>query len=169
MTLYLIGAFVSEILCIFVFLHKREELLRKYTRSAIVASTIILTLSSWIFPLMALYKTLKRKVAMFSKASQLKKTRQKNEKKLTDKEKKSFIETIDNQSGGKCQLCKIFETDEYHHSIYGSFGADKDDRSLMAICRGCHFLIHHSRESRSKEARQEAIEIGAINWSVHNG
>lgn len=106
---------------------------------------------------------------MYSKAEQLKKAPKEDEKKLSDKEKKEFIETIDGISGGKCQLCKNFKTDEYHHSIFGNFGADKDDRSLMAICRGCHYLIHHSRSSRSREARQEAIKIGIFNWSVHSG
>lgn len=106
---------------------------------------------------------------MISKSDQLKKVRQPDEKKLSKSEKVSFISTIDKISKGKCQLCNNFNTDEYHHSIYGSFGADKDDRSLMAICRGCHHLIHHSRESRSKQARQDAIVIGVENWRVHNG
>lgn len=167
MTFYLIGALLSMAIAMVVVHKKRDFYLKHYTKPVLVVSMAVVTVLSWGFVLLVVYKSIKRE-RMYSKAKQLQKNREKDEKKLSKREKEAFIETIDNLSGGKCQLCKNFGTDEYHHSIFGNFGADKDDRSLMAICRGCHYLIHHSRSSGSREARQKAIAIGVKNWSVHN-
>ena len=103
---------------------------------------------------------------MFSKASQLKKAPKQNDKKLDQKEKKEFIAKIDEISKGKCQLCKAKKTDEYHHSAFGRMGADKDDRTLVAVCRECHYEIHHGKNGNGQPLRYKALEIGAKNWKA---
>jgi len=104
-----------------------------------------------------------------SKSKQLNWNKAKNDKKLSKPELESFVGTIDRISKGFCQLCKVNKIGEYHHSLYGSFGADKDDRSLMGICVPCHYAIHHGKDGGSQELRARAIVIGARNWRVHNG
>lgn len=103
---------------------------------------------------------------MFPKSKQTKKHTVRDEKKLSVKEKSAFIAKINEISKGKCQVCLDNSTDDYHHSIYGSFGADKDDRTLVAICRECHHTIHHSRNGQGRTLRNKAIPIGLANWKA---
>lgn len=104
----------------------------------------------------------------YPKSAQTKKSKKINPKKLSACQKMGFINTIDSLSGGYCQLCTIRTVADYHHSIYGSFGADKDDRSLMAICEVCHYEIHHGKNGIGQTLREDAIEIGANNWRLHS-
>lgn len=106
---------------------------------------------------------------LFPKSAQTKKNKKINPKKLPKETLQNFIDTIFKLAKGKCQICKAKKIDEYHHSIYGNFGADKDDRSLVGICRGCHFAIHHGKNGGSQELRYKAIPIGEKNWSFFNG
>ena len=65
-----------------------------------------------------------------------------------------------------CQVCGAAMAEEAHHAKYGHFGAKKDDRSLIAICRECHYQIHHGRRGVCK-TRREIEEIGEANWSKY--
>lgn len=105
---------------------------------------------------------------LYPKSKQLKKNKKENPKKLPRETLQNFIDLIFKRAKGKCQLCTVKKIDEYHHSIFGSMGADRDDRSLMGICRECHYAIHHGRDGRGQKLRQEAIKIGAKNWSFFN-
>ncbi|ADV47044.1 HNH endonuclease [Nitratifractor salsuginis] len=65
-----------------------------------------------------------------------------------------------------CQVCGMEMAQEAHHSKYGYFGAKKDDRSLVAVCRECHYQIHHGRRGVCK-SRKEIEEIGEANWTEY--
>lgn len=103
----------------------------------------------------------------YSKEAQLKKNRKQNEKKLPPVELKAFTDFIFSISKGKCQVCKTAKIGEYHHGVYGSNGADKDDRTLVGICRKCHHAIHHARNNNSQLLRRNAERIGRNNWTKY--
>ena len=66
-----------------------------------------------------------------------------------------------------CQICNVNPASEAHHAVYGRFGADKDDRTLVAACRECHYNIHHGG---GVPMSREAIEgIGWANWAEYCG
>lgn len=106
---------------------------------------------------------------LFPKSAQTKKHKKDNPKKLPKPTLQNFIDTIFKLSKGKCQICKVNKIDEYHHALYGNFGADKDDRSLVGICRECHYCIHHGKNGGSQKLRQNAVLVGENNWSFFNG
>ena len=62
-TFYLLGAVISLTLIYLLFTQKKEALKAKHTKAILIATTIILTLSSWIFILLVIYKRLKRRFA----------------------------------------------------------------------------------------------------------
>lgn len=103
----------------------------------------------------------------YSKEAQLKKTRKTNEKKLPPEELKAFSSFISSISKNKCQICKTAKIDEYHHGVFGSMGADKDDRTLVGICRKCHHSIHHARNNNSQILRSNGERIGRTNWGKY--
>ena len=50
-----------------------------------------------------------------------------------------------------CQICGKAPSDDPHHVRYGCYGADKDDRKQIAVCRACHQWCHdHKHESIEK-------------------
>lgn len=50
-----------------------------------------------------------------------------------------------------CQICGKAPSDDAHHVRYGCYGADKDDRKQIAVCRACHKWCHdHKHESIEK-------------------
>ncbi|MFT7880951.1 MAG: hypothetical protein ABXS91_11225 [Sulfurimonas sp.] len=104
------------------------------------------------------------KEVKITKKEQLKKTKIPNPKKLDPCELRGFKDSILDTSAGICQVCKTEGVQDFHHAQFGCSGANKDDRTLVGICRGCHHLIHHSRKGRGKELREVAIEIGEKNW-----
>ena len=48
-----------------------------------------------------------------------------------------------------------------HHSIFGRYGADKDDTSLVLTCILCHIQVHAHKHG---ELNKKAIEIGRDNF-----
>lgn len=59
-----------------------------------------------------------------------------------------------------CQICGQAPSVEAHHVKFGRYGADKDDRKLIAVCRACHQWCHaHKHESIEKYER-----IADENW-----
>ena len=101
----------------------------------------------------------------FSKGSQTKKNKGKKDNKLDRHTKGEYEDNILEECNGKCQLCEEEECDDLHHPYYGRYGADKDDRYLVAVCRGCHTACHRSKHGGlSAKAKEIAIE----NWSRYN-
>ena len=60
-----------------------------------------------------------------------------------------------------CQICGQAPSVEPHHVKFGRYGADKDDRKLIAVCRACHQWSHaHKHESIEKYER-----LADENWA----
>jgi hypothetical protein len=107
---------------------------------------------------------------MYSKKDQLKKRKPKNEKKLQKSEIRKYTDWIHDRQGGKCFCGCGRPIDEYHHAKYGSFGADKDDRSLVGISRECHYAIHHGSDIvRKKSLEKMAIDFSRVLWEEYKG
>lgn len=81
---------------------------------------------------------------MYSKQSQLQKNKQPNQNKMSEKEYKAKCDWLFNRYP-KCQICLINNSEDAHHAKFGNMGADKDDRTVIAVCRECHNMIHNSR------------------------
>ncbi len=96
-----------------------------------------------------------------TKQEQTKKNRQKDEKKLSQEKYFLFCGHILEKANYICQLCNSHAIDDMHHSKFGCFGANKDDRSLVGICRSCHSAIH---DKGNKKKRERAVKIGEENW-----
>jgi len=39
---------------------------------------------------------------------------------------------------------------DLHHSVYGSYGADKDDRTLIPLCNRHHIKAHQNKKEMQK-------------------
>ncbi len=63
----------------------------------------------------------------------------------------------------ECQICGNIAVD-HHHLFFGSFGADKDDRYLIAVCRRCHEWCHKNK----RESQDKYKEIAYWNWREFN-
>ena len=50
--------------------------------------------------------------------------------------------------------------DDLHHTKFGYFGAAKDDRTLIALCRNHHSLAHDNK----KQGQKKYLEIAEKNW-----
>jgi len=98
----------------------------------------------------------------YQKSNQLKKTKKTNPKKMPKSEYRQHCNHIREISFGNCQICK-HAGEDMHHSIFGNYGANKDDRSIVLVCRECHDKCHKDREFN-----QKAILIGAINYESRN-
>ena len=61
-----------------------------------------------------------------------------------------------------CQICEINLSQDLHHSQYGAGG--RDDRTLVAVCRECHYEIHHGSYDNIPLNRQDVLEIGKSNY-----
>ena len=64
----------------------------------------------------------------------------------------------------ECQICGEDIAVDHHHLFYGSFGADKDDRCLIAVCRRCHEWCHRNK----RESQDKYKEIAYRNWREFN-
>lgn len=84
----------------------------------------------------------------------------KKEKRLSVGEMSSFRNFISERAFDTCQICHKAHISEYHHLFFGSYGADKDDRTLIGVCRKCHEWCH-----KHKKKSQERYEhIAQDNW-----
>lgn len=60
-TLYIIGALISMAVSMAIVYENRYEYLHKYTKTGIVLSVVYITLLSWLFVVIVLYKAVKRR------------------------------------------------------------------------------------------------------------
>ena len=101
-----------------------------------------------------------------TKAEQLKRNTPSNPKKLGYLAWHAYADWLNEISDGKCQVCQTNPLHDLHHSIFGSYGADKDDRSLVGICRQCHEDCHSNKNGA---INSKAIRIGRKNWKKYKG
>lgn len=99
-----------------------------------------------------------------TKEEQLKKNKKENPKRMSKYDLDQYKSFIFNKTGGTCQMCGGV-ADDFHHSRFGRQGADKDDRSLVAVCRKCHTRCH---QEKNGTYGNEAIKIGDKNWGDFN-
>jgi len=101
-----------------------------------------------------------------TKENQTKWHKEPKKSRLPKKELQGFIDWL-RQKHYICQICGTRKAQEAHHARYGYFGAKKDDRCLVAICRECHHAIHHGDGVEICRADIEAI--GDQNWREYDG
>ncbi len=80
--------------------------------------------------------------------------------KKTFREYRSFL-AVENPT---CQICKNDVSADLHHLFFGNFGADKDDRYLIAVCRRCHEWCHRNK----KQSQLEYKDLAVKNWRKFN-
>lgn len=96
---------------------------------------------------------------MYSKKSQLTKVKKDNPKKMSKSENKKYREFISDIAKGKCQLCGN-RGDDFHHSIWGRYGAEKDDRYQLLLCREHHEICHKDKYGFNSNS----LKIAVINY-----
>jgi len=99
------------------------------------------------------------------KQTQLYKTKRVNLKKLSRLENKLFHDSILDSTGGICQLCNEAEGADFHHTLWGCYGANKDDSRQILVCRKCHELCHKEKHG---VVNTIAIKISELNWKEYN-
>lgn len=62
-----------------------------------------------------------------------------------------------------CQICGIRQPEDAHHLNYGSYGADKDDKTQIAVCRVCHIWLHANK----RKGIERYSHIAQDNWSAY--
>lgn len=109
----------------------------------------------------------KKAYSMLTKKEQIRKTKARNDKKLQKKDLQNYQKWLkENHSLCQARLngCE-HETVEAHHVLFGSYGADKDDRTLLAVCRYCHSWVHKNK-ALSKEL---FLHVARENWKQYGG
>ena len=56
-----------------------------------------------------------------------------------------------------CQVCDSNHSIEAHHTLYGAY---KDDKTLVAVCRQCHQIVHSNKHKWEKLL----LPIAKKNW-----
>ena len=56
-----------------------------------------------------------------------------------------------------CQVCESNYAIEAHHTLYGAY---KDDKTLIAVCRQCHQIAHSNKHKWEKLL----LPIAYLNW-----
>ena len=72
----------------------------------------------------------------------------------------SFRNFISEKSFDTCQICHKEHIAEFHHLFYGSYGADKDDRTLIGVCRECHLWCHSNKHRSQRDYKK----VADLNW-----
>jgi len=76
--------------------------------------------------------------------------KQPKEKRLTKYENLKFRQWL-NENIRLCQICRTKPPQDPHHLKFGASGADKDDKTQIAVCRECHEWCHKNKhESQDK-------------------
>ena len=100
---------------------------------------------------------------MYTKEMQLRKNT-KNTKKMSRGEYLSKCDWM-RENHPICQVCGEKKADDMHHASYGAGG--RDDKTIISICRSCHYAIHHGKGV--EQSKKELIKIGMenhMNWRL---
>lgn len=62
-----------------------------------------------------------------------------------------------------CQICGWRRAVEAHHVVYGCYGANKDDRKQISVCRECHLWCHANKHESIEKFESLADE----NWEKY--
>ena len=84
--------------------------------------------------------------------------KEKKKKRLPKNEMKSYCWYMQHNHPN-CQICG-YKADDLHHLFYGSYGADKDDRYLISVCRDCHKYCHDNKH----QSKVQYIHIANANY-----
>lgn len=85
----------------------------------------------------------------------------KKENRLKHDELVLFKIFINDKANFGCQICHKNNIEEFHHLFFGSYGADKDDRTIIGVCRECHDYCHKHK----KESQERYEHIAQENWT----
>lgn len=85
----------------------------------------------------------------------------KKEKRLSKSENLRFREWLC-ESFSRCQICGVRPPQDAHHLYFGAFGADKDDKTQIAVCRECHEWLHKNK----KYGQETYKEIAEKNYQT---
>lgn len=80
-------------------------------------------------------------------------------KRLSKKENENFREFLA-ETYPACQICGWRRAVEAHHVVYGCYGANKDDRKQISVCRECHDWCHANK----KESIEKFESLADENW-----
>lgn len=81
------------------------------------------------------------------------------ERRLSPKDYKRYIEWLADYQP-RCQVCNKC-SDDLHHVLFGAY---KDDRTLVSLCRE-----HHSQAHKDKRAWEKILlPIAQENWKTYN-
>lgn len=83
----------------------------------------------------------------------------KKEKRLSKSENLRFRQWLCERFS-RCQICHKAHISEYHHLFFGSYGADKDDRTLIGVCRECHEWCHKNKH----QSKRDYKKVADFNW-----
>ena len=100
-----------------------------------------------------------------NKKDQLKKNRQPNPKRMSNIEKKLYIDFLREESGGICQIpdCNNPAQDWEHPKR----GINRDDRETILICRKCHQIADQpspTQINESREIKSIGKKLAKQNW-----
>ena len=84
----------------------------------------------------------------------------KRENRLSVEVISSFRNFISEIAFDTCQICHKEHIAEFHHLFYGSYGADKDDRTLIGVCRECHEWCHKNKHKSQRDYKK----VVNLNW-----
>ena len=84
----------------------------------------------------------------------------KKENRLKHDELVLFKIFINDKANFGCQICHKNNIEEFHHLFFGSYGADKDDRTLIGVCRECHEWCH----SNKHQSQRDYKKVADLNW-----
>ena len=105
----------------------------------------------------------------YSKESQLQKTKRVNPKRMSNIEKKLYIDFLRDKSSGICQIpnCNNQAQDWEHPKR----GINRDDRETILICRECHQIADQPSPTQIEESRLiKALgkKVAKQNWVDYN-
>jgi len=66
-----------------------------------------------------------------------------------------YMRWMVNEHAPVCQRCGEASTDDAHHLLYGAY---KDDRYLISVCRSCHEWFHKNKRKGIDSYEVLAIE-----------
>ncbi len=106
---------------------------------------------------------------MLSKKDQLKKNKKPNLKRMSNIEKKLYIDFLRDKSEGICQIpnCNNQAQDWEHPKR----GINRDDRETILICRNCHQIADQPSPTQIEESRIIKFtgkKIAKQNWDDYN-